>query len=251
MEDCKKEIDVLVEFLNFPINTDEQVLGKFNLPNAIMRKGKGDFEQFVYIRGSRQNKVLLVAHADTYWDKKWENSGRNSIARSEYEIEGDFIKSVSHHFGIGADDRAGCAMLWLLKDMGHSLLITTGEEHGQLGSNWIMNAPENKDIRDEIQNDHQFIIQLDRRNGKDFKCYMVGTDEFRKYIIEKTNYYEPNLKSKTDIVVLCDKITGVNLSIGYYNEHHPNEYINIKEWYNTYQMLKNWICDENLPRFER
>ncbi len=248
MEDRKKEMDVLVDFINIPINSDEQVFEKFNLPNAIMRKGKRKFEQFVYIRGSRQNKVLLVAHADTVWDKKWE---KYSNARSEYEIDGNVIKSVSHHFGIGADDRAGCAMLWLLKDMGHSLLITTGEEKGQLGSHWIMEAPENNDIRDEIQNNHQFVVQLDRQNGNEFKCYTVGTDDFRNYVSEKTGYTEPDRDRRTDIVVLCDKITGVNLSIGYYNEHHPNEYINIKEWHNTYQMLKNWISDDNLPRFER
>ena len=35
----------------------------------------------------------------------------------------------------------------------------------------------NKDIADEINHDHQFVIQFDRRNGRDFKCYDVGTDE--------------------------------------------------------------------------
>jgi len=251
MENSKKEIDVLLEFLSMPINSDEQVFEKFKSLNGLMRKGNERFEQFLYVKGTRKNKVLLVAHADTYWDKKWSDHGDFINAKSEYEREDDIIRSISDSYGIGADDRAGCAILWLLKDLGHSLLITTGEEHGQIASNWIMNSPENNDIRDEIQNEHQFVIQLDRRNGTDYKCYNVGSDKFREYVNDMTKYTEPDRSSRTDIVILCDKITGVNLSIGYCNEHKKTEYINIREWLHTYDMLRNWITRDDLPRFER
>ena len=107
--------------------------------------------------------------------------------------------------------------------MGHSLLITDGEEHGAIGSDWLMKGPENMDIANLINQDHQFIIQFDRRNGKDFKCYSVGTDEFRAYIAEKTGYLEPDRSAGTDIVKLCRDITAVDLSVGYRNEHSEEE----------------------------
>ncbi len=157
------------------------------------------------------------------------------------------LRAVNEEFGLGADDRAGCAMLWLLKDLGHSLLVTNGEEKGQSGSSWLMDH--NKDIADEINRDHQFVIQLDRRNGKDFKCYDVGTDEFRSYVAEKTGYTEPDRRATTDIVTLCREIAGVNLSVGYHNEHGNQEYLNIAEWENTLNVVKEWLSEPNLERF--
>ena len=151
------------------------------------------------------------------------------------------------NFGLGADDRAGCAMLWLLKDLGHSLLVTNGEEHGQTGSSWLMDH--NKAIAEEINRDHQFVIEFDRRNGRDFKCYNVGTDEFRAYVAEKTGNTEPDRRATTDIVSLCRKIAGVNLSVGYHNEHHDNEYLNIAEWEHTLDVVQKWLSEGKLPKF--
>ena len=149
--------------------------------------------------------------------------------------------------GLGADDRAGCAIIWLLKEMGHSILITNGEEQGGRGSNWLMN--ENHDIADKINSSHQFIIQLDRRNGRDFKCYSVGTDDFRAYVSKITGYSEPDRSSYTDIVTLCRDICGVNLSIGYRNEHSEDEHLIIDEWIKTLNICRKWLSEEKLPRF--
>ena len=138
-------------------------------------------------------------------------------------------------------------MLWLLKDLGHSLLVTNGEEHGQTGSTWLMD--DNKDIAEEINQDHQFVIEFDSRNGRDFKCYDVGTDEFRSYVAEKTGYRDPDRRSTTDIRTLCRDIAGVNLSIGYHNEHHENEYLSIVEWEHTVGVVQKWLSERKLPKF--
>ena len=114
------------------------------------------------------------------------------------------IRAVNDNFGLGADDRAGCAMLWLLKDLGHSLLVTNGEEHGQTGSSWLKSH--NKHIYNEINRDHQFVMEFDRRNGGDFKCYDVGTDEFRSYVTKKTGYTEPDRRATTDMKVLWEQL---------------------------------------------
>jgi hypothetical protein len=236
-------IDVLRSFLEIPLGTADGVFDCFlEIPGAIYR-GDG-LERFLYVRGSRSNKVLLVAHADTFWDREY---GPDPGPVHKIKIEDGNITAVNEEFGLGADDRAGCAVLWLLKDLGHSLLVTNGEENGQTGSSWLMS--ENKAIADEINRDHQFVIEFDRRNGRDFKCYDVGTDEFRSYVAEKTGYTEPDRRSSTDIKILCRDIAGVNLSIGYHNEHHDNEHLKIAEWENTLNVVKEWLSEPNLERF--
>lgn len=239
-----KDTETLIEFLEMPINSSDAVFDKFaDLPNAILRGISPN--RFLYIKGTRENKVLLVAHADTVWDSK--ATRRECV--NKLEINDNVISSANPASGIGCDDRGGCAMLWLLKDSGHSLLITDGEEQGMLGSYFLMH--ENKDIASEINSIHQFMIQIDRCNSTDFKCYDVGTDEFRKYVEERTNYTEPDRDSCTDIKTLCKNICGVNLSTGYYEEHTASEYININEWQNTLNLLRDWLKEETLPKFKR
>ncbi len=241
--ETSNDIEVLRSFLEIPLGSADGVFDRFMEISRAIYRGQG-LERFLYVRGSRSNKVLLVAHADTFWDREY---GPDPGPTNEISIENGEIRAVNDKFGLGADDRAGCAILWLLKDLGHSLLVTNGEEHGQTGSSWLKNH--NKHIFDEINHDYQFVIEFDRRNGSDFKCYDKGTDEFRSYVAEKTGYTEPDRRSSTDIKILCREIAGVNLSVGYHNEHHENEYLNVAEWENTLNVVKEWLSEPILERF--
>lgn len=245
-----KDVDILVGFLSLPVESSVPVFEMFDsLPGAEVRQNLlFPKEKFTYVEGTRENKVLLVAHADTFWDSAY---GIPKVYYEDMEWDQESVSVITKcKSGIGADDRAGCAILWLLKDLGHSLLITDGEEKGGIGSTWLMYDEKNRDIADRINNNHQFIIQFDRRGGKDFKCYNVGTEEFRSYIHETLNYTEPDRSSGTDIVNLCRSIPGVNLSIGYYDEHTEDEYVVVNEWLNTLELCRNWLSKEDLPKFE-
>jgi hypothetical protein len=252
--------EILKNFLDYPLGTGEDILDRFaSLKGAVRRVNeKNRLEQFVFIPGLRDNRVIMIAHADTYWDQKYydgpanyfdKNSKQGTIMEHQMVQTGNIVSSSNPGFGIGADDRAGCAILWLLRNFGHSLLITNGEEHGGQGSNWLMDY--HGDIADEINNHHQFAIQFDRRNSRDFKCYTVGTNEFCAYIEKETGYTEPDPFKYTDIVTLCRRITGVNLSIGYYNEHTEKEYLNISEWEQTLNIARKWLEKTDLPEFLR
>ncbi|MGE5406699.1 MAG: hypothetical protein ACM3NR_03215 [Methanosarcina sp.] len=238
------EINVLNEFLNYPLASANPILDRFSELKGSIRRGEGA-EQFVYIGGKRENRVLLVAHADTVWDLN------DNTIQSDHDIiyNNGIFSSDTPGVGIGADDRAGCAILWLLKDLGHSFLITNGEEQGRLGSKWLMDY--NDDIAEEINFSHRFAVQFDRRNKNDYKCYNVGTPEFRKYLNRVTGYREPDTSSYTDIVTVCRRITGVNLSIGYYHEHSEEERLVVREWLNTLEMSRRWLGKEYLPSFSR
>lgn len=92
-------------------------------------------------------------------------------------------------------------------------------------------------------------IQLDRRGSRDYKFYHLPvTDEFEKYVVESTGYECAGTTSRTDICVLCEKICGVNLSVGYYNEHHPEEILRYDEWLGTYQIVKRMV-EEPLKQY--
>ena len=227
----------LEEFLSMPINSSRPVLEKFAALEgavSVIEEGK---ENFVYVPGKRSDRAVLAAHADTVWDEAYVESGFKSRPREKNGVYSNGALRV--RCGIGADDRAGCAMLWLLRESGHSLLVTDGEEKGMLGSGYIRNhCPE---LFAEI-NDHSYIIQADRRNASDYKCYNLPvTDEFRKFIEENTGYSDAGKNAATDIVALCDKICGVNFSVGYYNEHHKEETLVFDEWYNTLCVIEKMI----------
>ena len=237
--------DTLEGFLKIPLESADGVFERFmEIPGHIFR---GDGQQrFLYVRGWRENKVCMVAHGDTVWDL---NSGYEAFAQREIGFDGDRFFSMTPGCGLGADDRAGCAILWILRDLGHSLLITDGEESHRQGSTWLMNY--NDDIADEINGEHQFLVQFDRKNANDFKCYHVGSDDFRSYVQIATGYTEPDKKSYTDIVTLCQRIAGVNLSIGYYDEHSAKESLVYDEWEKTLKVARKWLVEEDLPLFLR
>ncbi len=234
MENYRSDCSVLREFLALP-HQAETVLKKFAARPSIRRSGGGE-KNFVYVPAAREKSVLLVAHADTV--------GRDTIGIELIEDE----HTIRNRHGIlGADDRAGCAMLWLLRDMGHGLLITDGEETGCIGSEFLKN--ENPELFDEINGRYQFMIQIDRCGGNEFKCYNAGTEEFRSYIEVTTSYSEPDRLRSTDIVHLCRDICGVNLSCGYYLEHTEAEYIVKEQWHHTLQLLRTWLSAEDIPAF--
>ena len=223
----------LEHFLSLPLRSSAEVMAEFaRLPDAICGFDGGK-QNFVYIPGTRPDRVLLAAHADTVWDDAYGAQGDLS-QRILFE-DGVYKGAVSGH-GIGADDRAGCAMLMLLKDSGHSLLILDGEERGQIGAHHL--EVEYPALFEEI-NSHAYAIQLDRRGSIDYKVYKLPvSDAFLRFIEEQTGYEDAGRNARTDIVVLCKKMCGVNLSIGYYDEHTEKERLVFDEWYHTLQIVE-------------
>ena len=231
------DLDILRDFLNLP-HSANAVLDKFaHLPQAIKRTSLCDELGFVFIPATRPTPVLLVAHADV--------AGDPECLPELYEDE----LSICNSGGIlGADDRAGCAIIWALRNLGHGILITDGEEMGCLGAVDIMaNHP---DLYEELQSKYQFMVEFDRKKRDEYKCYDVGTDDFRHYIETVTGFHEPDRKSLTDIAFLAGTICGVNLSCGYRLHHTPFEYIVKKDWLNTLQIARKWLSSPDLPRFE-
>lgn len=248
----KGDLDVLLEFLCMDLSSPEEVFRKFGeIPKVKHEIGIGEYQEFVYVEGSREDRVLLVAHADTVWDPRYSN--RRTIPAGYQNLKPEHVTSSivqNPTGGLGADDRAGCAILWLLKDLGHSILITDGEEEHQKGSEWIKSS--HGKLFEEL-NSHRFAIQLDRKGGKNYVFYDVWTNEFKEYLslAADTREYRKETGTRSDISVLCEKICGVNLSIGYHDAHTDFEQLVISEWLETLSLCRSWLKERGLPAFRR
>lgn len=238
-----KALAVLTEFLRCPLYDGSEVLQRFRaLPNAQYFEGTAPMERYVYIPGARKDRVLLLAHADTVWDENYLHTRSKTIPI----FDENRIKGSNAEVGLGADDRAGCALLWLLKDSGHSLLIFDGEEHGHLGAKLLRKT--NKHLLREF-NRHRYMISLDLQ-GKDCCHYhgILNSRAFCKYIEEQFSPKVLSFKGGTDVSYVARGACGVNLSIGYHKQHSAAEYMSIPVWYESYVRLCN-VLSHKQPRF--
>ena len=195
----------------------------------------GDF--WTFLKGSSNNPVCIVAHADTVHTQEPDKIYHDPVAKVYWSPS-----------GLGGDDRAGCYAawkLWTLLGGRHSVLITTGEESGGYG------ALDASDALEKELGEHQFFIQLDRRGKSDAVFYSVSTPEFEKYVLKSLPRFNAESGSFTDICILCPTAgrCGVNLSIGYKNEHRDSEYLNLNHTEHTIKDLVRWLKADNIPAF--
>lgn len=226
---------LLNEFLSYPLNTTDDIFARFeNIPGAITGKGETALERYVCIPGTRKNKLVLVAHADTVWDDAYGKPAQTTVL-----YEDGLFKGSNPECGIGADDRAGCAMLWALRDCGHTILLVSGEEKGKRGAKFLRQSNP-KLFR--FLNQHQFMIELDTFGSNRCKFYQVdNTSRFQKYITKQLEFHDDEYSGGSDLQILCRRICGTNISVGYYCHHLPQEYLSLAEWENTLSRLQQFL----------
>lgn len=247
-------IELLFDFLNTPLDSGDTLFRRFAvLPGAIAEEGTEPLRRYVYIPGTRKDRVVLVAHLDTVWDKAY--NAPFSEARSVI-FENGIFKSANPACGIGADDRAGCAILWELRNCGHSILLTDGEEHGKLGANYLKTT--NPRLFRTL-NRHRYMIEFD---WKGTNCCLFNqvdnTKRFKKHVADKLGFVDSHAHGGTDLGVLCRRICGVNLGIGYDGWHTRQEQLVLSDWENTLEKVRIFLNEKQskfycriLPRYIR
>lgn len=229
--------DTISEFLNTPLNCADKILDRFAaLPGAIVENGEGALQRYVCIPGTRKDRVVLVAHTDTVWDKAY----KPDFSENQSVIfENGVFKGTNSNCGIGADDRAGCAMLWALRECGHTILIVDGEEHGKHGARYLKKT--NKKLYAEL-NRHRYMLELD---WKGTNCALFNqvdnTKKFRSYIENDLGFADSKAPGGTDLAILCRDICGANLGVGYHGWHKSSETLVLAEWENTLQKLTEFL----------
>jgi hypothetical protein len=96
----------------------------------------------------------------------------------------------------------------------------------------------------------KFIIELDRRGTNDCVFYDCANEKFVEYI--SSFGFTEAFGTFSDICEICPVwgVAGVNLSVGYQNEHSYGELLYIEPWFDTIEKVKKILQDSNAPRFE-
>lgn len=190
-------------------------------------------EKYIYAAGDVP--IALVAHLDTVF---------TSLPEAIYYDEKQGV--LWSPDGLGADDRAGVfAILKILQGgLRPTVIFCDEEEIGGIGAGTL--AADYSKPPSELN----YIIELDRRGTSDcvfYDCYNV---KFIDYV-ESFGFIE-NFGSFSDISMICPKwkIAGVNLSIGYEDEHSFIETLHTAPLLSTIQKVKKMLSEENIPKFE-
>lgn len=172
--------------------------------------------------------VALVAHMDTVH--------KTRVKELYYDKDKNVMWSPQ---GIGADDRAGIySIIEIIRNkVKPTIILTTDEEIGGAGAYSLINMFEKAPC------DIKYLIELDRRGSEDCVFYDCDNLEFEDYI--NTFGFKTAWGSFSDISIICPVwgIAGVNLSIGYYDEHSLIERLDVTQMFETTEKVVKLIKD--------
>ena len=215
-------------------NMTQEALRK-SLVNVLKKHYTNVITTKEYVMAQGETPIALVAHLDTVFPY-----GKRKIY---YDREAQVIWSPN---GLGADDRAGVFAILLIIQHGFrpTVIFTTDEELGCLGADkLVLDYP-------EPPWPINYIIQLDRQGANDCVFYNCNNTEFEKYIEEFG--FVSDFGSFSDISAICPTwgVAGVNLSVGYINEHTLQETLHVKFWKRTIKQIEKMLKKEKIPTFD-
>ena len=225
----KKEISLMENLAGVNQKSLQKILYKFLKQNY---KKVTYNKEFLLAHGNIP--VALVAHMDTVF--------KQPAKEVFYDKDKNVMWSPT---GMGADDRAGIfAIIKIIKDgFRPHIIFTTDEEIGCIGASSLaaLSCPF-KDLR--------YIVQLDRRGANDCVFYDCDNPDFEKYI--ESFGFVTAFGSFTDITELCPSwgMAGVNLSIGYRDEHTVSEVLFVGQMLDTIEKVERILSVKNPPSFK-
>jgi len=197
---------------------------KAKLPEILTKNGYTPQVEDGFIYAEGEIPVLLIAHMDTVHKEPVK-----SICVSDDGI-------LMSPTGIGGDDRCGIFMvLETIKTHKCHVLFTEDEEIGLIGAGKFASSG----ITPEVN----WILEYDRKGNNDAVFYSCDNPEFTEFITDKEIGFVFASGSASDISRVAPAINraAVNLSCGYYNQHHLNEYVVVSEMMNNIERGKMLI----------
>ena len=189
-----------------------------------------------YILAEGNIPIMLVAHLDTVF-----HAPPRDIY---YDSQKQVMWSPQ---GLGADDRAGVFSIIKIIKQGYKphICFTTDEEVGAHGAMFLVEDLPKPPF--EIK----YIIELDRQGANDCVFYSCDNEEFENYVEEFG--FVTDWGTFSDISEICPKwkIAGVNLSVGYINEHSIGEVLHTNFMYSTIKKVCKMLdAAAEAPSFE-
>lgn len=146
--------------------------------------------------------------------------------------------------GAGFDDKTGIFLIIKIITSGLKpcIILSCNEEIGGLGASELakLECP---------FSELKYCIELDRMGSNDCVFYSCANDEFEQYV--ESFGFKTNIGSFSDISRLCPAwgVAGVNLSVGYIDEHTTNERLYVKSMLRTLSRVKKMLTMESIPFF--
>jgi len=169
---------------------------------------------------------VFVAHMDTV----------NDFDMKKQLMFDKELQILSRQDGIlGADDKAGVNLI-LNHIENVNFIFTIDEEIGALGMQDLVDK--SKLLEDLIEFNVSCAIELDRKGTNDILGDAHGYcgKDLQVQLENALPAYLGNVGVFTDIDYLCDIIASTNISVGYFNQHSKNEYLDVKHF--------NWVNDK-------
>lgn len=184
-----------------------------------------------YIFAEGDIPIALIAHTDTVFED--DPDTRDFIY---YSPEG----KMWHPYGAGFDDKAGIFSIFKILQKGYlpHVIFTTNEEIGSIGAKRLI-----EDMSEYPFSDLKYMIELDRANDYDCVFYFCENQEFIDYIESFGFIKAEGTSSDVNHLSLAWNIAGVNLSIGYKNQHTQDEILNIESMFNTISKVEEMLND--------
>lgn len=227
----EKDINTLSKLCALKQEELKRFLSQKFLKKFYYEKNIVETEDYIYCKGNIP--IALVAHLDTVFSQRATDVYYDAEKRTMWSPQ-----------GLGADDRAGVYAIIKILNQGLKphVIFTTDEEIGGRGA-YAISGIENpfEDLR--------YVIQLDRRGSDDCVFYDCANSSFVDYI--ESFGYKKAIGSFSDICFICPtwEIAGVNLSVGYRNEHSQIETLNTGDLEVTINRVIDMLQQENIPFF--
>ncbi|MEH2517398.1 hypothetical protein V1279_002971 [Bradyrhizobium sp. AZCC 1610] len=219
MSDLRTLIDMLSYCRPAKSDTEQQFIDRFLKP---LNVAKDQFGNHFVIIGNEQPSVLWSSHTDSVHTKE----GKQKVA-----FDGKFLFNPkdSKSSCLGADDAAG---VWIMMEMIQAnvpglYVFHFAEEIGCKGSRGIANENPKflEGIKAAIAFDRRGIDSVITHQGS--RCCSDAFGESLAAQLPKRFKLDPtgvltDTKQYMGIVPECS-----NLSVGYYNEHYPNEKLDV------------------------
>lgn len=198
------ELDSLESFF---LAGEDQILRQFaQYEDAVSLPGF-----YTFIPG--EGPLLLVAHVDTV---------RHQQMKPDELVYSKGVYRTAGKEPLGADDRAGVYAIHRLMDATAKphILLTDGEESGGFGVRRFIEDKVLEPYLDGIT----LMLEFDRFGADEAVTYSGSLPQYIEDYLESFGW-RTGYGSYTDIATLIDSyaIPGVNLSVGYYDQHTGSE----------------------------
>lgn len=222
-----KELFLNLVDKTYPHGTESQLIPIFEDYGITLTKD--DVGNYYHIVDG-DDTTMFTSHLDTVSSRQ-----ETIVTKETLDANGDIIISTESNTILGADDKAGVALMieMILHGKPGIYYFFIGEERGGIGSSSLCDIYDNISFLKNVNK----CVSFDRRGNNSVITHQMGrrccSDAFADELIDRLNYSGLEMEKDsggiyTDSAFLVSKIKNcTNISVGYRYEHSSSEFLNL------------------------